>query len=105
MQLTNLLERAGSQEAFDRQLKAVGMTPDELRTQNHAGGDGDGDLDARTGRHRDAMPTPSNFYAEHPADFEQPEMVHVRHILLLTMDPATHAPLPADQIAGQAQAD
>jgi peptidyl-prolyl cis-trans isomerase C len=31
------------------------------------------------------------------ADFEQPEMVHVRHILLLTMDPVTRAPLTADQ--------
>ena len=33
----------------------------------------------------------------HSADFEQPEMVHVRHILSLTMDPVTHAPLTADQ--------
>ena len=33
VQISNLLERAGSQEAFDRQLKAVGMTPDELRTK------------------------------------------------------------------------
>src|SRR5450631_2138817 len=32
-QLTNLLARAGSQAAFDRQLKAVGMTPEELRTK------------------------------------------------------------------------
>jgi len=38
------------------------------------------------------------FYTNHPTDFEQPETVHVRHILLLTMDTATRAPLPADQI-------
>jgi parvulin-like peptidyl-prolyl isomerase len=31
------------------------------------------------------------------ADFEQSEMVRVRHILLLTMDPVTRAPLPTDQ--------
>jgi len=31
-------------------------------------------------------------------DFEVPEKVHVRHILLLTIDPATHAPLLDDQV-------
>jgi peptidyl-prolyl cis-trans isomerase C len=31
------------------------------------------------------------------AKFEQPEMVHVRHILLMTMDPVTRELLPADQ--------
>ena len=31
--MTTLLERAGSQAALDRQLKAVGMTLDELRTK------------------------------------------------------------------------
>ena len=37
------------------------------------------------------------FYDDHPADFEQPEMAHVRHILLMTMDPVTRTPLTADQ--------
>jgi parvulin-like peptidyl-prolyl isomerase len=37
------------------------------------------------------------YYTNHPADFEEPEKARVRHILLLTMDPATHAPLPDDQ--------
>ncbi len=35
-----LLERAGSQEAFDRQFKAVGMTADGLRTKVDAGSHG-----------------------------------------------------------------
>jgi parvulin-like peptidyl-prolyl isomerase len=33
----------------------------------------------------------------HLADFEQPEMVHLCDILLLTIDPTTRAPLTADQ--------
>src|SRR5476651_2232973 len=33
MQITNLLVRAGSQDVLDRQLKAVGMTEDELRAK------------------------------------------------------------------------
>jgi parvulin-like peptidyl-prolyl isomerase len=37
------------------------------------------------------------FYDAHSTDFEQPEMVHVRHILLMTIDPTTRAPLPPDQ--------
>jgi parvulin-like peptidyl-prolyl isomerase len=33
------------------------------------------------------------------SDFEQPEMVRASHILLMTQDPATHEPLPADKKA------
>ena len=39
----------------------------------------------------------TNFYAEHHADFEQPETVHLCDILLLKIDPATRQPLTADQ--------
>ena len=52
-QLTNLLARAGSQEAFDRQLKAVGHDAGRTAHKNHAGGHGHGDYDPRTGNHRD----------------------------------------------------
>jgi peptidyl-prolyl cis-trans isomerase C len=99
-QLTNLLARAGSQTAFDRQLKAVGMTPEELRTKITQEATATATLTRELGvTVSDAEAT--NFYAAHPTDFEQPEMVHVRHILLLTMDPVTHAPLTADQIAAK----
>ena len=100
-QLTNLLARAGSEEAFDRQLKAVGMTPDELRTKITQEATATATLTRELGvTVTDADAT--NFFATHPADFEQPETVHVRHILLLTMDPVTRAPLSADQIAANA---
>ena len=96
-QIATLLERAGSQEALDRQLKGVGMTLDELR--------------AKVMQEATAMATLQDalnitvadseveqFYTNHSADFEQPEQAHVRHILLMTIDPATRAPLPEDQI-------
>ena len=96
-QLAALLERAGSQEAFDRQLKAVGMTPEELRTKITQEATATAVLNRELNiSASDAEAT--NFYATHPADFEQPETVHVRHILLFTIDPATQAPLPEDQI-------
>lgn len=96
-QIAALLERAGSQEAFDRQLKAVGMTPTELRAKITQEATATAVLTRELGiTVSDADAT--NYYSSHPSDFEQPQTVHVRHILLLTMDPTTKAPLPADQI-------
>jgi len=37
------------------------------------------------------------YYTNHPADFEQPEKIRLCDILLLTVNPGTGAPLPADQ--------
>jgi peptidyl-prolyl cis-trans isomerase C len=96
LQLNALRERAGSPEALDRQMKAVGMTMAELRskvTQENT-------AQAALTRELNVSVTDADakqFYADHPADFEQPEMAHVRHILLMTMDPVTRAPLSADQ--------
>jgi peptidyl-prolyl cis-trans isomerase C len=97
LQLTALLQRAGSQEMFERQLKAVGMTPQELRTKITQEATATATLTRELGvtvSDADAYA----FYTNHPSDFEQPETVHVRHILLMTIDPATHTPLPADEI-------
>jgi peptidyl-prolyl cis-trans isomerase C len=38
------------------------------------------------------------FYRTNSAEFEEPERVHARHILLLTVDPTTHTPLSDDQL-------
>jgi parvulin-like peptidyl-prolyl isomerase len=96
--LAKLLEQAGSQEAFNMQLKAAGMTADDLRAKITQ------EAIATAVLKRELAVTPAtdadvtNFYAAHPEDFEEPETVHVRHILLLTEDPATGQPLPADQV-------
>lgn len=95
-QIARLVERAGSQEALDRQLKAIGMVPGELRSKVSQ------ESTAQTVLMRELNITVKDadakqFYDGHPADFEQPETVHVRHILLMTSDPATREPLPADQ--------
>ena len=96
MQMKALLERAGSQEALDRQMKVAGMTPSELRSKVIQ----ENTAQAVLTRELNVTVTDAEakqFYDEHPAEFEQPEMVHVRHILLMTMDPVTRAPLTADQ--------
>lgn len=96
-QIAALLARAGSQEALDRQLKAVGMTLDELRTKVTQ------EATATAALQRELNVTVTDdevtqFYTNHPADFELPEQAHVRHILLMTIDPATQQPLSDDQI-------
>jgi parvulin-like peptidyl-prolyl isomerase len=96
LQITNLLERAGSQEALDRQMKALGMTPDELRSKVTQ------ETTAQSVLTRELNVTATdaeatNFYNEHPAEFEQPEMVSIRHVFLTTIDPVTQAPLTMEQ--------
>jgi len=98
LQMKMLLERFGSQEALERQMKAAGMTIAELRsriTQENT-------AQAVKTRELNINVTDAEvkqFYEDtnHLADFEQPEMIHVRHILLMTMDPVTRTPLSADQ--------
>ncbi len=100
LQYTNLIKRFGSTEAFDRQLKAVGMTVADLRdraTQEAV-------AKAALKRELNIKVTDDEakaFYDKHSADFEQPEMVHVRHILLMTIDPTTRQPLPTNSVAAK----
>ncbi|MDR3378511.1 MAG: peptidylprolyl isomerase [Verrucomicrobiae bacterium] len=99
-QYTNLLAQFRSQEAFETLLKARGMTADELKAKalqeavakaalKRGLGINISDDDAR------------KFYTDHAADFEQPEMVHARHLLLMTIDPATHMPLTTNTVAAK----
>ena len=98
LQINLLLERFGSQEALERHMKAVGMTFAELRSkitqENIAQAVKTRELNVTVtdAEAKQFYDNPTNL-----ADFEQPEMVQVRHILSLTMDPVTHAPLTADQ--------
>ncbi len=100
LQYTNLLKRFGSKEAFERQLNAVGMTVGDLRTKATQ----EAVAKAALKRLLNIKVTDDEakaFYDKHSADFEQPEQVHVRHILLMTIDPATHTPLPTNSVAAK----
>jgi len=95
--MAQLHERAGSQETLDMQLKAAGTTEAQLRTKVTQ----EATAMATLQRVLNVTVTPDDikkFYDGHPSDFEQPEMVHVRHILLMTIDPTTHEPLPDDTV-------
>jgi len=100
LQYTNLIKRFGSTEAFDRQLKAVGMTVADLRAKATQ----EAVAKAALKRELNIKVTDDEakaFYDKHSADFEQPEQVHVRHILLMTVDPETHASLPTNTVAAK----
>jgi parvulin-like peptidyl-prolyl isomerase len=93
-----LLERFGSQEAFERQMKAAGMTAADLRSKIAK------KLTAEAVLIRELNVTVTDaeakqFYDDtnNAAAFEQPEMATVRYIMLMTVDPVTGAPLSADR--------
>ena len=100
LQYASLIKRFGSTEAFERQLKAVGMTVDDLRAKATQ----EATAKATLKRELNISVTDDQakaFYAKHAAEFEQPETAHVRHILLMTMDPATRTPLPTNAVAAK----
>ena len=100
LQYTNLLKRFGSMEAFQRQLKMVGLTVDDLRAKASQ----EAVAKAALKRALNINITDAeakDFYEKHPADFEQPELAHVRHILLMTIDPATRTPLPTNTVTAK----
>ncbi|HTY87605.1 MAG TPA: peptidylprolyl isomerase [Candidatus Acidoferrum sp.] len=96
LQLSNLLAKADSPELLERQLKAAGMTMAGLRSRITQ------ESTAQTVLTRELNVNITDadvkkFYDDNPADFERPEMVHARHILLMTIDPVTRTPLSDDQ--------
>ncbi|HZL14108.1 MAG TPA: peptidylprolyl isomerase [Verrucomicrobiae bacterium] len=99
-QIALLQKRAGSTENFIHQLQAVGMTPEELRAKVSQEATATSTLTRELGVTVTGAEV-TNFYNTHSADFEEPEMAHVRHLLLLTIDPVTHAPLSADEVAAK----
>jgi parvulin-like peptidyl-prolyl isomerase len=100
LQFTNLVKRFGSTEAFERQLKAVGVTAAELRAKATQEATAKATLKRELNIHATDAEAQA-FYDKHQADFEQPETAHVRHILLMTIDPATRTPLSTNTIAAK----
>ncbi len=95
--VAQMVKHYGTQAAVEEQLKAAGKTFDgwrnEMTQQTTA--------TAVMIRELNAAPTQAeiqNYYDSNTNASEVPEQAHVRHILLLTIDPATQAPLTDDQI-------
>jgi parvulin-like peptidyl-prolyl isomerase len=84
----NVKTRAGSTEDLARQLKSVGMSPEQLKSKMVEEATAEAVLERELKievRDTDIK----KFYDENPARIEQPEMVRASHILLGTKDPST----------------
>ncbi|HLX96334.1 MAG TPA: peptidylprolyl isomerase [Verrucomicrobiae bacterium] len=100
LQMQTLLERAGSQEALNRQFMALGMSMDQLRARLVQ----EGTAQAALVRELKVTVTDAEarqFYDDHPAEFEQPEMVHIQQIFLSIHDPITGTELSDDNKAAK----
>jgi parvulin-like peptidyl-prolyl isomerase len=97
-EMAALLKKFGSQDMLNMQLTAAGTTAAQLRKEVS-----DGAM-AMSALQRELGVTVTDaevqkFYDDHPQEFEEPEMVHVRHILFMTVDPQTREPLADDVVA------
>ncbi len=91
------IENIGSQAAFDQYLKTNGLSEATVlarladeETEN-----------ATLQRVLQVSVTDDEvqkYYDAHTAEFEQPEMAHVSHILIFTVDPVTQAALPDSEL-------
>jgi len=92
--------RAGSEDTLNRQLKSVGTTQDELRAKmtDECTAEVVLDHELKVQVTDDEI---KKFYEDNPAEFEQPEMVKISHILLATKDPSTGTELPEDKKAAK----
>jgi len=100
LQLKTLLERAGSPEALNRQFMALGMSMDQLRKRLVQ----EGTAQAALVRQLKITVTDAEarqFYDDHPAEFEQPEMVHIEQIFMGIHDPITGTELSDDNKAAK----
>ena len=96
LQITAAIENAGSQEAFDLRLKTNGLTEIGLRAKLND------EVTAEAVIQRELKISVTddevkNYYDSHTADYEQPEMVRVSHVLIYTVDPVTREALPPAQ--------
>ena len=100
LQYTNQLKHFGSEQAFQRELKVAGLTVADLRAKTLQGAVAEAALKSALNITVTADESKA-FYTKYAAYFEQPEMVHARHILLLTIDPATRTPLATNTVAAK----
>ena len=100
--LADFVKQAGSEDAFKRQVQAMGMTPESFTKQFTERAIVEEVVNREV---RDKiLVTPQQvqkFYDENPKRFEQPETVRAAHILLATRNIATNAELTPEQQKAQ----
>ena len=92
--------QAGSEEAFDRQLKLMGTTRDEVLAKWTEALTGEAVL-KREFKIKITDKDIKKFYEENPTQYDVKDTVRFRQILIATGDPRTGAALSADQKAAK----
>jgi peptidyl-prolyl cis-trans isomerase C len=100
--IKDLAKEAGSEDALELRIKGAGKTLEQYRTEL---------ADSMTAnaalvRLLNISVTDDDikaFYNDHPTDFEQPEQVHVRHILFATVDVSSPSQTPLSDDEKQAK--
>lgn len=105
LQMKALLERAGSADALNRQFTALGMSMDQMRLRLVQEGTAQAAL--VRGLKIDVTDAEAKqYYDDHPAEFEQPDMLHIAQVYLSVRDPITGAELSdADKAAKEKEAE
>lgn len=90
--------RAPSEDLFNSQLKALGMTAEKFRADVMERAICEAVLDRDVKNQiKISNEATKKFYDENPGKFEQPEKVRASHILLMTQDPKTGMEMTDDQ--------
>ena len=92
--------KLGSEEAFDAELKLMGITREAVLAKWTQALTGEAVL-KREFKVSITDQEVRKFYDENPTQFEAPEAVRASHILLTAVDPKTSAPIPDDQKAAK----
>jgi parvulin-like peptidyl-prolyl isomerase len=93
--IADAIKQYGSEQEVELRLKSQGMTMADFRTKMADS------MAANSALVRELEVTVTDaqiksFYDDNPTNFEQPEQVHVRHILFATIDLTTQQPLSDD---------
>ena len=92
--------KPGSEEALDAELKLMGTTREALLAKWIQALTGEAVL-KREFKVNITDQDARKVYDDNPTQFDVPEAVRASHILLTTVDPASGAPIPADQKAAK----
>jgi parvulin-like peptidyl-prolyl isomerase len=98
--IVEIKKQAGSDETLNTQLRALGLTMDQLTAKLTE----EATAESVVKRELKANVTDDDvkkFYDENPAKFEQPESVRAAHVLIGTRDNATGAEMTDDQKAAK----
>lgn len=92
--------KASSEESFNRQIRAGGLTPEQFhaQVQEQSLVKAVIDRELKT-KHVISDEQVKKFYEEHPEEFQMPDQLRVTHILFSFKDPVTKADLSEGQLA------